>query len=200
VSFHWTIFFLWAVSVKEEFSPCLQLSPVSHRLFAPVNEGFSYQGPPYGALDLVNQGPTVSRGARVACQLIPGGSVQCSIWVYFLLSVIASMCCCQPLQNATAEGTLKRSFFYVKLTCGSAVNHVTALLMDSSAAPYHEELVLCMKILCCPSCASRYFIQLHSRSLAMKTTESTLLAGCGPHAFSNQRAWEFASGCLETGN
>ncbi len=47
VLFQLAIFFLWAVSVNKEFSLCLQLSPVSHRLFAPVNEGFSYRGPPF---------------------------------------------------------------------------------------------------------------------------------------------------------
>jgi hypothetical protein len=46
--------------VNEVFSSCLQLFPVSHRIFAPVNEGFSYRGPLNVALDLINRGPTCS--------------------------------------------------------------------------------------------------------------------------------------------
>jgi hypothetical protein len=58
-------FFLWVVSVNEVFSPRLQLSPVFHKLFALVNEGFSYRGPPSGALDIVNWGPTVCKFVKI---------------------------------------------------------------------------------------------------------------------------------------
>jgi hypothetical protein len=74
---------LWAISVNEVISPRLQLYPVFHKLLAPVNEGFSYQGHPIVALDLVNRGPTVPPVCTVPyCTL-----VYCS-----LLNVVGHYC------------------------------------------------------------------------------------------------------------
>ncbi len=59
--------------------------PVFHRLFALVNEGFSYRGPPSGALDLVNQGPplyvSIVYCFRKREELIPCLCVSCPFLV-----------------------------------------------------------------------------------------------------------------------